>query len=74
MTTHTNATPWFLLPFVALWKFVALLVNLTGRLVAVILGATLMLAGGFLCLTVIGTVVGLPLAALGLIIVLRGLF
>ena len=65
---------WILWPFIALWKLLAGLIGLTGRLVAVILGAVLMLAGGIVSLTVVGAVIGIPLAVLGLLIVLRGLF
>ena len=38
-------TPWYLWPFVALWKLLALIVGLTGRLVAVLLGLALWLLG-----------------------------
>jgi hypothetical protein len=67
-------THWILWPFVALWKLLAGLISLTGRLVAVIIGAVLMLVGGIVSLTVVGAVIGIPLAVLGLLIVLRGLF
>jgi len=62
------------MPFTLIGKLVTLTLDLTGRLVVVILGAALMLAGGLLCLTVIGAVVGIPLGVIGLMIVLRGLF
>jgi hypothetical protein len=74
MTRNRSAAPWYLWPFAASWNLLTILLDLTGRLVAVMLGAVLMLAGGLLCLTVIGVVVGIPLAILGLVIVLRGLF
>ncbi len=67
-------THWIFWPFVALWKLLAGLIGLTGRLVAVVLGAVLMLVGGIVSLTVVGAVIGIPLAVLGLLIVLRGLF
>jgi hypothetical protein len=74
MSIHSRGTPWFLMPFTLIGKLVTLTLDLTGRLVVVILGAALMLAGGLLCLTVIGAVVGIPLGVIGLMIVLRGLF
>jgi hypothetical protein len=40
-----NNIPWYAWPFVALWKLIAGIVALTGRLVAVILGLVLMLVG-----------------------------
>lgn len=74
MTHRHHRVHWFFRPFRALWKLLAGLIGLTGRLVAVVLGAALMLAGGLVSLTVVGAVVGIPLAVLGLMIVLRGLF
>jgi hypothetical protein len=72
--SHHRHTPWIFWPFVALWKLVAWIVNLTGRIVAIAIGATLMLLGGLISLTIIGAIIGIPLAILGLLIVLRGLF
>jgi hypothetical protein len=69
-----NRTPWILWPFVAIWRLVALIVEFTGRLVAVALGAALMIVGVVVSLTIIGAIVGVPLAILGFLLVLRGLF
>jgi hypothetical protein len=74
MPHRKHHTHWILWPFIALWKLLAGLIGLTGRLVAVIIGAVLMLVGGIVSLTVVGAVIGIPLAVLGLLIILRGLF
>ncbi len=74
MPHHKRHTHWILWPFVALWKLLAGLIALTGRLVAVIIGAALILVGGVVSLTVVGAIIGIPLAVLGLLIILRGLF
>ncbi|MBK9006400.1 MAG: hypothetical protein IPM31_05335 [Anaerolineae bacterium] len=74
MTTHTKHIPWYLWPFAAIWKLLAVIVELTGRLVAMILGIVLMLVGGIISLTVIGTIVGIPLAVVGLLLFLKGMF
>ena len=74
MTTHTKHIPWYLWPFAAIWKLLAVIVELTGRLVAMILGIVLMLVGGIISLTVIGAVVGIPLAVVGLLLFLKGMF
>jgi hypothetical protein len=74
MTETQSHTPWYAWPFVALWKLIAGIVALTGRLVAVILGFVLLLAGILVSLTVIGAFVGIPLAIVGFLLVLRGLF
>jgi len=74
MQKAEHGTPWILWPFVALWRLIALIVEFTGRIVAVVLGAVLMIVGIIVSLTVIGAIVGIPLAILGLLLVLRGLF
>lgn len=67
-------THWLFRPFVWLWNFVASIVMLTGRLVAVILGFALMLAGIILTITVIGAIVGIPMLVIGVLLVVRGLW
>ena len=74
MSETKKSIPWYAWPFVALWKLIAGIVALTGRLVAVILGLALMLAGFLVSLTVVGAIVGIPLALVGFLLVLRGLF
>ena len=74
MPGSEHRTSWILWPFVALWRLIAMIVEFTGRIVAVVLGAVLMIVGIIVSLTIIGAVVGVPLAILGLLLVLRGLF
>lgn len=74
MTTHENRIPWYLWPFAAIWKLLAVIVEMTGRLVAMILGIILMLVGGIVSLTVIGAIIGIPLAVIGLLLFLKGIF
>lgn len=76
MTTNAkhNLVPWFLWPFAALWRFLAVIVELTGRFVAMVLGIVFIVVGVIVSLTVIGAIVGLPLALVGLLLFLRGLF
>ena len=69
-----KSVPWYLWPFWAVWRLVGFILKLTGRLVAVVLGLVLMLAGALVSLTVIGAFVGVPLFILGLLLVFRGLF
>jgi len=61
-------------PFWALWKLLEAVLKLTGRLVALVLGLALLITGVVLCFTVLGLPAGLPLAAVGLLLVVRGLF
>ena len=75
MTTQTkNHIPWYLWPFAALWKLLALIVELTGRFVAMLLGIVLIVIGVIVSLTIIGAVIGVPLAIIGLLLFLRGIF
>ncbi len=69
-----HRTPWFLWPFVALWHLLVAIVALTGRLVAVLLGLTLLLVGGILTALIITAPIGLPLALFGLLLTVKGLF
>ncbi len=75
MTTQTKQhIPWYLWPFAAIWKLLAVIVEMTGRFVAMILGIVLILVGFIVSLTIIGAIVGVPLAIIGLLLLLRGIF
>lgn len=74
MTTHEKRIPWYLWPFAAIWKLLAVIVEMTGRLVAMILGIVLMIVGVIVSLTVIGAIIGIPLAIVGLLLFLKGIF
>ena len=74
MTTHEKRIPWYLWPFAAIWRLLAVIVEMTGRLVAMILGIVLMIAGALVSLTIVGAVAGIPLAIVGLLLFLKGIF
>lgn len=74
MAARTNHVPLLLAPFAWLWNLVTFILGLTGRLLAVVLGFVLLIAGVLLTLTVIGAIVGIPLLIVGFALVLRGLF
>ena len=61
-------------PFEVLWRSLALIFELTGRLIAITLGVVLMILGVVVCLTVIGAVVGIPMILFGLLLIVRGFF
>jgi small-conductance mechanosensitive channel len=67
-------TPWFLWPFHALWRLLTLILSATGRLLLAVLGIALMVVGLVIALTVVGAPVGIPLAILGFLLLLRALF
>jgi len=74
MSTEPKRTPWYLWPFVALWRLVSGILVVTGRLVAVVLGLVFVLVGALLSATVVGAIVGVPLILFGGLLVIRGLF
>jgi len=75
MSTHSKShTPWYLWPFVAIWRLLAVIVELTGRFVAMVLGIVLIVVGVIVSLTIVGAIVGVPLAVIGLLLFFRGIF
>jgi hypothetical protein len=74
MTNQANRVPWYLWPFAAIWKLLAVIVEMTGRLVAMILGILLMVAGALVSLTIVGAIIGIPLAIVGLLLFIKGIF
>ena len=69
-----GAVSWLAWPFVALWRLLSFILNLTGRLVAAILGLVLMIVGVVLLITVIAAPVGIPLIVFGLLLTIRAIF
>ena len=72
--SETRKVSWILWPFVTLWRLVTFILEVTGRFVAILLGFVLMAVGVLVSLTVVGAVVGVPIALFGLLLVFRGLF
>lgn len=62
------------LPFKAIWRLVTFVFELTGRLLAVVVGIVLMIVGVLISFTVIGAILGIPLAIFGFLLTMRGLF
>ena len=67
-------TPIIFWPFVALWRLVTAILALTGRLLLIATGLVAGVVGIMLSLTFVGAIVGIPLALLGLLLVVRGIF
>ena len=74
MTTEKRHIPWYLWPFAAIWKLLAVIVEMTGRFVAMVLGVVLLVVGVLISLTIVGAIVGVPLAIIGLLLFFRGMF
>ncbi len=67
-------TPWILWPFVAVWKLLTLILEVTGRIISAALGRVFMAVGVTVSLTVVGAPLGVPIAALGMLLLVRSLF
>jgi hypothetical protein len=74
MAVHTDRVPLLLAPFVWLWNLASFILGLTGRLLALVLGFVILVAGLLLSLTVVGAIIGIPMMIVGFALVLRGLF
>ncbi len=74
MDSRSHNVHWLLWPVYVLWKLVATIIELTGRFVAILLGFVLIVAGVLVSLTIVGAIVGIPLALFGLMLTIRGIF
>lgn len=74
MAEADRHVPWYLWPFHALWRLVTFVLVAAGRLVCALLGIVLLVAGVTVALTVVGAPLGIPMALLGLLLLLRALF
>lgn len=71
---ESKQVPVLLWPFYAIWRLVAFILEITGRVLGVILGLVFLILGTLLSLTLVGAVLGIPLMILGMLLMLRGLF
>jgi hypothetical protein len=66
--------PWILWPFCAIWRIVTLVFELTGRIIAALIGLALMAAGVTMTISVVAAPIGVPIAAFGFLLLVRALF
>ena len=66
--------PILLWPFYAIWRVLTFIVSVVGRLLCALLGIGLMVAGVAISLSVVGAPLGIPLASLGFLLLIRSLF
>ncbi len=71
MKRSTSCLAW---PFVALWTLLTTILNLTGRLVAGVIGLALMIVGIVLTVLVVTAPIGIPLIVFGFLLIVRGIF
>ena len=71
---ENHGTPWVLWPFVAVWRLLTMILALTGRIICAVLGLVFMAFGVTISLSIVGAPLGVPLAAFGLLLLVRSLF
>ena len=69
-----SSVPILLWPFYAIWRLLTFILSVVGRLLCAVLGIGLMVAGVAIALSVIGAPLGIPLSALGFLLLIRALF
>jgi hypothetical protein len=69
-----RGTPWILWPFVAVWRLLTMILALTGRIICAVLGLVFMAVGVTVSLSIVGAPLGVPLAAFGMLLLVRSLF
>ena len=69
-----NGVPILLWPFYAIWRFLTFILELIGRLLCAMLGIGLMVSGVAITLSIIGAPVGIPLASVGFLLLVRAIF
>jgi hypothetical protein len=66
--------PILLWPFYAIWRLLTFVVEMVGRLICALLGLALMAAGTAITITVLAAPIGIPIAAVGFLLLVRAVF
>jgi len=69
-----DRVPILLWPFYAVWRLLTVLLELIGRLLCGAIGLALMVSGVAVTISVVGAPVGIPLASLGFLLLVRAIF
>lgn len=72
--SNNRRVPILLWPFYAVWRLLTLVVELIGRLLCGVLGLGLMVAGGAVTISIVAAPVGIPIAVLGFLLLVRAIF
>ena len=74
MRSENSRIVWFLWPFKAFWDLLEGILQLTGRLIAGIIGLVFMVIGLVLTIIIIAAPIGIPLMVFGFLLMIRGIF
>ncbi len=69
--THIPILLW---PFYAIWRVLTFILSVVGRLICSIVGIGMMIAGVLITMSIVGAPLGIPLASLGFLLLIRALF
>jgi hypothetical protein len=72
--SNDNHIPILLWPFYAIWRLLTFILEFVGRLLCALLGIGLMAAGVAITITVVAAPIGIPIAAVGFLLVIRSIF
>ena len=72
--SNETRVPILLWPFYAIWRLLTFILNIVGRLLCALLGLAFMIGGVVITMSVIGAPLGIPLAALGFLLLIRAVF
>jgi len=66
--------PILLWPLYAIWRLLTFVVEMVGRLICALIGLALMAAGTAITITVLAAPIGIPIAAVGFLLLVRAVF
>jgi len=69
--THIPILLW---PFYAVWRLLTFVMSVVGRLLCAVLGLAVMVAGVLVTMSIVGAPIGIPLASVGFLLLIRALF
>lgn len=69
-----KSVPVMLWPFYAIWRLLTFVLNVIGRVLCALLGIALMVTGVAIAMSVVGAPFGIPLTAIGFLLLVRALF
>jgi hypothetical protein len=74
MSDSDRDVPILLWPFYAIWRLLTFVLEVVGRLLCALIGLALMAAGTAITITVLAAPVGVPIAAIGFLLLVRAIF
>jgi hypothetical protein len=74
MNDRDRDIPVLLWPFYAIWRLLTFVLEVVGRLLCALIGLALMAAGTAITITVLAAPVGIPIAAVGFLLLIRAIF